>query len=103
MRALYPLILITVAALCGCASTHRKEAFVDSLPTGAEVWVQGEPVGRTPLWVTLDFGVDPSPWDTIAIQVAAAGYRPQTRHVTHGGPEAILFNRMRSTGKEEDE
>ncbi len=92
-----------MAALCGCASTHRKEAFVDSVPTGAEVWVEGKAVGQTPLWVTLDFGEDPSPWDTVAIRVAADGYRPQTRHVTRAGPEAILFNRMRPAGKEEDE
>lgn len=103
MKAPYPLILITVVLLCGCASTHRKEAFVDSVPTGAEVWVEGEPVGKTPLWVTLDFGEDPSSWDTVAIRVAADGYRPQTRHVTRAGPEAILFDRMRPTGKEEDE
>lgn len=91
------LLALTVALFpaAGCASRSTRDAYIFSRVPGAAVIIDGREVGRTPLRVELDFGVDPGPDRTIAIRVEKEGFRAQTRHVTWDGPSAVVFPLVR--------
>jgi tetratricopeptide (TPR) repeat protein len=74
---LLPLAL-AIAAGAGCGPRRASwdevrvpEAYVETLPTGAEVAVDGAPAGRSPLSVRV-----PDPSRKVHLQAAAPGFEP---------------------------
>ena len=54
------VVLLFLAIVIGCQSRKRfsKEVAISSNPPGAEILVDGQPVGNTPLTVRMDFEIN---------------------------------------------
>ncbi len=78
-----PLALLALA-LAGCASS----TVIRSYPAGAEVLVDGRPVGYTPVVYT-----DPSVWNTSRhlVTIYREGYVPVTAEIAASRPDDARF------------
>ena len=67
------LLSIAAALLSACSSVKFSEdVTVDSMPSGADVFVNGEVVGKTPMVVSLDSS------SVYEIKLVKEGYKDQT-------------------------
>jgi len=79
MKRAYFLIVIALSALCGCAtappvSDTRQMVRFESVPTGADLYVDGELAGRTPVDISISKA-------THRITLKRSGFKDLTRYV----------------------
>jgi len=94
---LFPLVVCGMW-LAGCGPSHESMDFsftVQTLPSGARVYVDGEPRGDSPQKVSLEFEYDPEkPFEGIMrhfVHVYKEGYEPAERDVRLSDPSNIFF------------
>jgi len=90
---------LVAVAMIGCGpQTHFKRGYeftVQTEPSGAQVYVDGEPKGDSPTQVTLEFEIDlENPTKGVGrhfIFVQKAGYEAREREVRATDPTSIFF------------
>ena len=74
MKKLFLLPLLVIFAVA--CNTMQESVEITSMPEGADVYINGENRGQTPLRVALDKD------STYEIIITKAGYKPQTQHIS---------------------
>jgi PEGA domain-containing protein len=84
--------------LAGCGPSHRTMTMaytIQTKPSGARVYVDGEPRGDSPQKISLEFKYNPENlFDGVArhfIHVEKAGHEPAEREVRLSDPSTVFF------------
>lgn len=98
------MVLLAGAIALACVSKKKfsKEFYISSNPPGAEVLLDGQPMGNTPVNVTMDFELNLDYPDRGLIRheviVKKKGYVTKRKSVYHNDPPRVHFELEKEEG-----
>ena len=95
LAAIITVVVMAIAIACISRKRFSKEFSISSNPPGAEILVDGAPVGNSPLNVRMDFEINLDYPDRglISHEVTAKkeGYLTKSKRVYHNDPPRVHF------------